>query len=59
MKDIFGLDPENLFISSYTDQYFFTFHIMVQIFTTNIKIMMTEKNIDDDGSVIFPKTEGY
>ena len=36
MKDLFGMDPEQFFILSYTNQYLFTLYIMVQKFMTNI-----------------------
>ena len=56
MKDIFGLDPYQFYLLSYTNQYFFTLYIMIQNFmmiyinTDGRKIY-----IDDYGSGIFPK----
>ena len=52
MKDIFGLDPEQLFILSYNNQYLFTFYIIVQKFMADI---FMGGNINDDESGIFPK----
>ena len=55
MKSLFGLDPDMFYPSSYKNQYFLTLYIMVQNLMTNIYNILTEKDIHDDGSGIFPK----
>ena len=41
MRSLFGLDTDMHYLLSYTNQYLFTFKLMVQIFITDIQILMT------------------
>ena len=52
MRDIFVLDPDKFYPLLYTNQYFFTFYIVVQNFMTNI-YTDDRKNISMMMGVVF------
>ena len=52
----YGLVTEQLYLSSYTNKYFFTFYIMERIvYDKCIETEDRKKNIDDGGSGAMPK----